>query len=68
MNNDTDRRDDNDGRDSVCCPYLAIVECADTDQHSHPVCADSKDAIPNATVRDICIGNFDKCVLRGGRQ
>ena len=51
---------------NVCCPFLLVVDCADTEVHRHLICGDSKAVITNDTVRNVCIGEFVKCVLRGG--
>ncbi len=50
--------------DSVCCPELAIVLCADTEEHCHLVCSYSKAVLTNDTVRQQCIGDFSGCVLQ----
>lgn len=50
--------------ENVCCPELQIADCADTDEHKHLMCGYSNTVITNKIVKDICVGNFDKCLMR----
>lgn len=52
--------------ENVCCPDLMIAECADTKEHNHLVCGFSKAIISNKTVKEVCIGDFDKCINKSG--
>ncbi len=49
--------------DNVCCSELLVVSCSDTEEHCHLICGSSKAVMSNDTIRTVCIGNFDKCVL-----
>ena len=49
-------------KDNVCCPYLAVVNCSDTDEHKHLICTFSVTVIVNETVATLCIGNFKECI------
>jgi len=50
--------------ENVCCPMLLIVNCADTVEHAHLVCGYSSAVISNDTVKEICVGNFAKCIVQ----
>jgi len=50
---------------NICCPELAIVPCADTEEHCHLICAYSGAILTNDTIKSQCIGDFSKCVLQG---
>ncbi len=53
--------------ENVCCPELLVVECSDTDEHRHLLCGDSKAILTNAMIKNLCIGNFSKCILQGDK-
>ena len=46
-----------------CCPLLAVLDCADTEEHKHLICSDSNAVISNDTVRELCLGDYSKCVV-----
>ena len=48
---------------NVCCPFLTVADCADTEEHKHLVCTDSNAVISNDTVRELCLGDYSKCVV-----
>lgn len=53
--------------ENVCCPYLKINECSDTNDHNHLVCGQSLTLLGNSTIKSICIGsNFKQCIMLGG--
>lgn len=42
---------------NCCCPFLAIEECYDTDEHCHPLCEVIGAVIPNDKVSAICVSD-----------
>ncbi len=53
--------------DNMCCPYLDIIVCADTDEHKHVACRGSltdSPGIDNEFVANWCLGDFYQCPLR----
>lgn len=50
---------------NYCCPFLNIVECAETDEHCHLCCATetmlTDSTITNERVKIWCLGNFEEC-------
>lgn len=48
--------------ENVCCPYFTVIDCADTEEHKHILCAASGTVISNETGKNYCIGNFRGCV------
>jgi hypothetical protein len=48
---------------NVCCPDLAVVDCADTEEHRHFACLQSRTPISNQTVRDLCSRDWETCAL-----
>lgn len=52
-----------DKTDNICCFMLAIVDCADTEEHKHFICADNKNILSNETVKSLCIDNFKTCLI-----
>lgn len=51
--------------DNVCCPELEVIACADSDDHKHLICGDSKAILSNNTIIDMCIKDHHKCLLQG---
>ena len=51
--------------ENVCCPMLNIVDCGDTDEHKHLLCASKciidTTMIDNEQVKRYCIGDFSQC-------
>ena len=54
--------------DNICCHELKIVDCEDTDEHSHLICGNSKAVLKNRTVINMCIPDHTKCLLQGGER
>lgn len=54
--------------ENICCPYLSIVECADTGEHKHLLCSQMKTPIPNDRVTTWCVSNYKwrECVIYPG--
>ena len=53
--------------DNVCCPYPAILDCADTDEHKHIAClgcVGDGPGVDNNTARKWCLGDFKNYSLR----
>ena len=46
--------------DCVCCPYLRIIPCGDTDEHKHPGC-EIVGMIANVIVKEVCLEDFQDC-------
>lgn len=52
---------------NVCCPFLAVLPCADTSEHAHLVCKGTLDnnvVVLNEIVKRLCMDNFDLCQMR----
>ncbi len=53
--------------DNHCCPYFAVMECADTGEHSHIACRGTTGDIltlSNDEARKRCLGNYAECPSR----
>ena len=53
--------------ENVCCPYFAVLGCADTDEHKHVACLGSLDDGPgltNEVVEHWCLDGFRNCPWR----
>ena len=42
--------------ENVCCRHLGIIECGDTDAHSHIACSNLAVLPDNAHVKKHCLG------------
>ena len=52
---------------NVCCPYLVVIDCVDTDGHKHigcRACIDEGTGLTNDVARDWCLGQFEECPNR----
>ena len=47
---------------NVCCPWLRVVECSDTEEHMHLICGFSKAILANDTIKELCLENFLECI------
>ena len=50
-----------------CCPYFAVLECADTDEHGHITCTGAFGdtiGLSNQEAKDRCLGDYEKCPIR----
>jgi len=51
--------------ENVCCPYLQVIDCEDTEEHKHLMCDPyytiNHILIDNDWVKVFCICEFDKC-------
>jgi len=55
-----------DDNTNVCCPFLQIVECGDTDEHKHLLCpmrttCKGQKLMPNSTVKRLCLEDYKTC-------
>jgi hypothetical protein len=52
--------------DNICCPYLTVIECGNTDEHKHLFCIQrttchGQKLMPNSTVKNLCLEDFKTC-------
>ena len=53
--------------ENVCCPYLLVLGCADTDEHQHLACRATIGEGPGLTnqmAKDWCLADFVNCLVR----
>ncbi len=51
-------------KDNICCPNFGVIECGDSNEHSHLVCDFSHAPISNKTAKELCIGNnYKQCII-----
>jgi hypothetical protein len=57
-----------EGVENICCPYLKIVNCADTEEHKHLLCEHMRQPIPNHRITTWCVSNhkWRQCVIYPG--
>lgn len=50
---------------NICCPFLTIIDCQDTDEHAHLFCdfyqSVNDGIIDNEYVIEYCLKNFEEC-------
>ena len=51
--------------ENVCCPFLRVVDCRDTDEHAHLYCDSQyiikEIVVSNDYVKEFCLGVFTEC-------
>jgi len=53
--------------DNICCPYLVILDCADSDDHKHLGCEGSfgdGPGVDNDRAVKWCLKDFKNCPMR----
>ena len=48
--------------ENVCCPYLAVIPCGDTEEHCHLICSASNAFLRNIFVTQFCLASFSECI------
>ena len=51
-----------DAEENVCCPFIAILECGDSEEHAHLICNYVRKLYPNKHIIETCINNFKECI------
>ena len=49
-------------RENRCCPYLAIIDCGDTDKHRHLLCRKEGNIKSNEVIKVCCLEKFEHCL------
>lgn len=54
------------GKKNICCPYLVVIDCGDTDEHKHLFCTmrttcNGQKLMPNSTVKNLCLEGYRTC-------
>lgn len=52
--------------ENVCCPFLEVIDCTDTDEHKHLFCGShyviGDVVLDNERVKIFCLAKFKDCV------
>ena len=56
------------GVENICCPYLQIIPCGDTEEHKHLKCELMKTPIPNGRIVTWCVSvyKWKECIIYPG--
>lgn len=58
------------GVENICCPFLQIVPCGDTEEHRHVLCEHMRMPIPNGRINIWCVSlyKFKECIIYPGEK